>query len=33
MQIDVVETESLESVFSHSNEANCENQLEKNCHS
>lgn len=26
---DVVETESLESVFSNSNEANCENQLKK----
>lgn len=30
---DIVETESLESVFSNSNEANCENQLEENCHS
>lgn len=30
---DVVETESLESVFSNSNEANCEFHLEENCHS
>lgn len=30
---DVVETESLESVFSNSNEANCEIQLEENYHS